>query len=108
LSIAALQVGTFLAVPFFFRYDMPMLANAILLLVRVRERKFGQLDAIDFVTVAIGLLFPAVTTLTTRFFYVNSIALIVLFCVIVYRRLELPPGARVSSASSARPSNPSL
>ena len=87
LSIAVLQVGTFLATPYLFRYDMPMLANAILLFVRQRKQEAGGLGAIDTLAVVTGLLFPALTMLTTRFFYFNSIVLVLLFSVIARRRL---------------------
>ncbi|HEY1610642.1 MAG TPA: glycosyltransferase family 87 protein, partial [Paraburkholderia sp.] len=81
MSIAALQVGTFLVTPYVLRYDMPMLANAVFLYVRRRE-----VGLIDGAVVAAGLLFPAVTTVTTRFYYVNVLALLVLFGLVVWQR----------------------
>jgi hypothetical protein len=61
--------------------DMPMLANAVFLYVRRRE-----VGLIDGAVVAAGLLFPAVTTVTTRFYYVNVLALLVLFGLVVWQR----------------------
>jgi hypothetical protein len=87
LSIAALQVGTFLAMPYVFRYDMPMLANAILLLVRNHEKERRSPGPIEAGIIILGLLFPAVVTLTTRFFYVGGLSLLLLFGLIVRRRL---------------------
>jgi len=87
LSIAALQVGTFVAMPYVFRYDMPMLANAILLLVRDRAKSKQQPGLIETGIIVLGLLFPAIVTLTTRFFYVSGIALILLFALSVWRCL---------------------
>lgn len=81
MSIAALQVGTFLVTPYVFRYDMPILANAVFLYARRRE-----VGLIDGGIVAAGLLFPAVTTLTTRFYYVNTLALFMLFGLVVWQR----------------------
>jgi hypothetical protein len=81
MSIAALQVGTFLVTPYVFRYDMPMLANAVFLYVRRRD-----VGLIDGGIIAAGLLFPAVTTLTTRFYYVNTLALFMLFGLVVWQR----------------------
>jgi hypothetical protein len=79
LSIAALQVGTFLAMPYVFRYDMPMLLNGILLLVRNRERTRRPVGLIEAGIIVLGLLAPAVTTVTTRFFYVSGLSLLLLF-----------------------------
>ena len=93
LSLAALQVGTFLAMPWFFRYDMPMLANAILFLVRDRERSARNFGLIETGIILAGLLFPVVVTLTSRFFYVSSLSLLLLFGLIVWRRLG-PEGRR--------------
>jgi len=88
LSIAALQVGTFLAVPYVFRYDMPMLANGILLLVRNRQRTRRPVRLIEAGIIVLGLLAPAVTTLTTRFFYVDGVSLVVLFGLVVWWRMD--------------------
>jgi arabinofuranan 3-O-arabinosyltransferase len=88
LSIAALQVGTFLATPYLFLYDMPMLANAILLYIRNRQIEGRGLGLIDGGIVAAGLLFPAVLMLTTRYHYIGSLALLALFGLIVWRRFE--------------------
>lgn len=85
LPVAALQVGTFLAMPFAFRYDMPMTANAILLLVWDRQRSRQPTGLIDTGIIVLGLLAPAVTTLTTRFFYLSGVSLILLFGLIVWR-----------------------
>lgn len=87
LSVAALQVGTFLAMPYVFRYDMPMLANAILLLVRNRHRTRQPVGLIEVGIIVLGLLAPAVTTLTTRFFYISGLASLLLFGLVVRWRL---------------------
>jgi hypothetical protein len=94
LSLAALQVGTFLAVPFVFRYDMPMLANAVLLVVRDRQQAKQQPGLIEAAIIMLGLLFPVVVTLTSRFFYFSGMALILLFALIVWRRLGSGAAAR--------------
>ena len=88
LSIATLQVGTFLAMPYVFRYDMPMQTNAILLLVRNRERTRQPVGLIEAAIIALGLLAPAVTTLTTRFFYVSGLSSLLLFGLVVWWRLK--------------------
>jgi len=88
LSIAALQVGTFLAMPYVFRYDMPMQVNAILLLVRDRERSGRGVGPFEAGIIAFALLEPALTTLTTRFFYCSGLSLLLLFGLIVWRRFS--------------------
>jgi hypothetical protein len=88
LSIAASQVGTFLAMPYMFRYDIPMLANAVLLLARNRERTRQPLGPIEAGIIVLGLLAPALTTLTTRFFYVSGLSSLSLFGLVVWWRLE--------------------
>jgi alpha-1,2-mannosyltransferase len=104
LSIAALQVGTYLAMPYVFRYDMPMLTNAILLLVQDRQRIRRPQGAprgvpaeapgespvgfIEAGIIVLGLLAPALTTVTTRFFYVGGMSLVLLFGLVVWRRWE--------------------
>jgi hypothetical protein len=92
LSVAALQVGTFLAMPFAFRYDMPIVVNAILLLVRDRQRSGQPVGLIETGIIVLGLLAPAVNTVTTRFFYVSGISLVLLFGLIVWRRLGADRG----------------
>ncbi len=87
LSIAALQIGTFLAMPYVFRYDMPMLANAILLMVRDRSQTRRPVNLIEAGIVVLGLFAPAITTLTTRFFYVGGLASLLLFGLVVWWRL---------------------
>jgi Glycosyltransferase family 87 len=85
LSIAVTQVGTFLAMPFVFRYDMPMLVNAILLSVRDREQARHPVGPIEAGILVLGLLAPGITTVTTRFFYVSGLSLLLLFGLVVWR-----------------------
>ena len=88
LSIAALQVGTFLAMPYVFRYDMPMQLNAILLLVCDRARTRRGVGLVEAGIITFALLEPALTTLTTRFFYCSGLSLTLLFGLIVWRRFS--------------------
>jgi len=87
-SIAALQAGTFLAMPYVFRYDMPMLANAILLMARDRRGSGETVNVIEAVVLFLGLMAPAITTVTTRFFYVSGLSLPLLFGLAVWWRLR--------------------
>jgi hypothetical protein len=91
LSLAVLQVGTFLAMPYVFRYDMPMLANAVLLLLRDRQRTRQPPNLVETAIIVLGLLAPAITTVTTRFFYVSGVASLALFGLAVWWRLQPVP-----------------
>ncbi len=96
LAIASVQSGTYLALPFFFAYDMPMLVSAVLLFVRDRQRSGRPWHVAEAGIVGLGLLFPALTTVTTRFFYMNTVALVLLFGLIATRALagnETAPAA---------------
>jgi hypothetical protein len=86
LSIAALQVGTYLAMPYVFRYDMPMLVNGILLMARNRGRTRQPVGVIEAGIIVLGLLAPTITTLTTRFFYVSGLSSLLLFGLVVWWR----------------------
>jgi hypothetical protein len=97
LSIAVLQAGTFLAMPYVFRYDMPMLANAILLMVTDRRRRGQTVNPIEAGILVLGLLAPAITTLTTRFFYVSGLSLLSLFGLAVWWRLRPAVYRRVAT-----------
>jgi hypothetical protein len=88
LSIAVLQAGTFLAMPYVFRYDMPMLANAILLMARDRRGSGETVNVIEAVVLFLGLMAPAITTVTTRFFYLSGLSLLLLFGLAVWWRLR--------------------
>lgn len=106
LSIAALQVGTFLAMPYVFRYDMPMLANAILLLALNRGRTRQPVGLIEAGIIVLGLLAPAVTTLTTRFFYVSGASSLLLFGLVVWWRLWPDGGAYRDAAPNSEAQEP--
>ena len=88
LSIAAVESGTFLAMPFVFHYDLPMLTNAVLLLVRDGGKSRRVPGLVETGIVVLALLFPALTSVTTRFFYVNSVALIAVFGLSVWRKMK--------------------
>jgi hypothetical protein len=59
-----------------------------LLLARNRERTRQPLGPIEAGIIVLGLLAPALTTLTTRFFYVSGLSSLSLFGLVVWWRLE--------------------
>jgi hypothetical protein len=64
---------------------MPLLVNAILLLVRDRERTRRSVGPIEAGVIVLGLLMPAITQITTRFFYLSGLSLISLFALALWR-----------------------
>lgn len=114
LSIAVLQVGTFLAIPYVFRYDMPMQLNGILLMTGDRARSRRSVGPIEAGIVVLGLLAPALNTVTTRFFYVAGVSSLLLFGLAVWWRLQekettsLPAVTDRSSGETSTPVGASL
>ncbi len=97
LEAACVLSGTFLALPFSFGYDLPAVTGAVLLGVQAHR---GPWRPIEIGILSAGLLFPALTTATSRFFFVNPIALAALFGWFVWQCLRHPepkPGMAQSS-----------
>jgi hypothetical protein len=86
LTPAALMSGTFLAAPYAFFYDLPMLTNAALAASRRRSS-----PAETFI-LALSILFPIVMLLTWRLWPIPLPAIILLFGLIVRRVLRADPG----------------
>jgi Glycosyltransferase family 87 len=95
LAVALLIVATFLATPYGFFYDMPMLTAAILMVAAGFAQRIPWPAA---AVLAAALVFPIVTTLTSRFFWVNVVALAALLVLVLWR-LERP-GVRCASAGT--------
>ncbi len=83
-ATTALAAGTFLAMPFAFAYDLPVTVAGLILYARGRVAWHPAEAGIA----ALGLMFPALTLLTTRFFYMNTVALTLLFGLSVTRALK--------------------
>jgi hypothetical protein len=81
--IAILASATFLAAPYAFLYDMPVLTNAALAMLTFRPR--ARWHRADQLAAALLLSYPAIVSLTTRFFWLCSVTLILFFVLIVWR-----------------------
>jgi len=90
LATAVLLVGTFLATPYAFVYDMPMLTNAVLALPRQSGRTPRFLTATETFTRISVLLLPNIMV-SYKLSMIRSLPLIILFGLIVWRIL----GARM-------------
>ena len=96
LGTAAVLVGTFLATPYAFVYDMPMVTNAALAVVNGQHRASRLLTMPELVFVAMALVVPAVIADTWRLSMLRSLPLILLFGLIVWRILGRHPTSPVA------------
>ncbi len=81
--LALLASATFLAAPYAFLYDMPMLTTAALVMQVARgQRRWSPLDG---PVLALLLAFPAIVTETTRFFWLCSLALVLFAGLVAWR-----------------------
>jgi hypothetical protein len=103
LGDSALLVGTFLATPYAFVYDMPMVTNAILAVVHDEERVNRLLPVPDALILVWSLVLPVFLVETWRIGAIRSVPLILLFGLIIWRLL----GARrrVAEGAAAPPSD---
>jgi hypothetical protein len=90
LAVAALQAGTFLATPYAFFYDLPMLTNATLAAAKERSGPMGLAEA---AILALSILFPIAMLLTWRLYPVSVLAIGLLFGLVAWRALRQPPVA---------------
>jgi hypothetical protein len=88
LAIATLLVGTFLATPYAIFYDMPMLTNAVLLVLRDEEKTNRVLTIPELIVLASTLILPMIMVGTWRPALFRSIPLILLFGLIVWRIVQ--------------------
>ena len=96
LGTAAVLVGTFLATPYAFVYDMPMVTNAALAVVNEQRRAGRPLTMPEIFFIATSLVVPAVITHTWRLSMLRSLPLILLFGLIVWRILGRHPNISVT------------
>jgi hypothetical protein len=85
LGTSAMLVGTFLATPYAFAYDMPMLTNAILAVVHDERRMHRPLPMPEAFILVWSLILPVLLVETWRPGAIRSIPLILLFGLIVWR-----------------------
>jgi hypothetical protein len=83
LTTAALIVGTFLATPYAFVYDMPMLTNAVLMVSRSREQSGGSLATPGVLVLALALAVPAISAETWQPAMFRTVPLFLLFGMIL-------------------------
>jgi hypothetical protein len=107
LAVAALLVGTVLATPYAFFYDLPILTNAVLIVIRHRDQTNRLLTIPEAAVLLLSLVLPVITLETWRPAMFRSVPLLLLFGIIVrdlyrFRRdLEEPRSESARRAVSA-------
>jgi Glycosyltransferase family 87 len=100
LATAALLVGTFLATPYAFVYDTPMVTNAALALV-IRRSGAERSTIPEILIVAMSLVLPAVITETWKLSMMRSLPLSFLFGLIVWHIVGSRGGIGASMPNAA-------
>ena len=89
LAVASLLVGAFLATPYaIFLYDMPMLTNGVLAVLRDEEQINRVITIPELIVLASTLVLPVIMLITWRPATLRSIPLILLFGIVVRRALQ--------------------
>jgi Glycosyltransferase family 87 len=101
LATAALIVGTFLATPYAFVYDMPMLTNAVLMVSRSREQSGRPLAIPGLLVLALALVVPAISSQTWRPAMFRTVPLFLLFGMILLDMIRYPGTAQSVSPAMA-------
>jgi len=83
LATAALLVGTILATPYAFLYDLPILTNAVLMVIRHKDKTDQSLTIPEAAVLLLALLVPEITLETWRPAMFRSVPLFLLLAVIV-------------------------
>jgi hypothetical protein len=98
LTVSALLVGTFLATPYAFVYDMPMVTNAVLAVVHDQRRMYHLLPMPEAVILVWSFFLPVLMVETWRTGAIRSIPLILLFGLIVWHLFRAPRDVARSGA----------
>jgi hypothetical protein len=88
LATSLLFVGTFLATPYAIVYDMPLLTNAVLLVLRDEEQTNRVLTIPELIVLASTLALPVIMVITWRPATLRSIPLVLFFALVVWRILQ--------------------
>jgi hypothetical protein len=89
LASAALLVGTFLASPHTFVYDLPMLTAALALFLEARRATCGSLSLGEVFILLLAFVFPALMMATGVNLPVSTMPLTLLFGLILWRQRHL-------------------
>jgi hypothetical protein len=96
LATAALLVGTFLAAPYAFLYDMPIVTNTVLAVLRHKDQTNRDLTIAEIFVLGLALIDPAIMLETWRLSVIRCLPLILLFGLIMWRIFGLRENASKS------------
>jgi len=108
LATAALLVGTILATPYAFVYDLPILTNAVLMFIRHKDKTNRLLTIPEAIILLLSLIIPHITMETWRPAMFRSVPLLLLLGIVVRdlfrfrRNLKEPSSAAVPREVGAR------
>ncbi len=85
LAAAALLVGTFLATPHAFVYDMPMVAAALALFIEARTRAGASSSLAEVLILILAFVFPAFMLISGFNVPVSTLPLVLIFSLILWR-----------------------
>jgi hypothetical protein len=88
LAVAALLVGTFLATPHAFVYDLPMVTAAIALFIQQRTDAAGYFNLAEVLVLTLAFLFPVFMVANAVTAPTSTAALGLLFGLIVWRQSQ--------------------
>jgi hypothetical protein len=105
LAKAALLVGTVLAAPYAFLYDLPILTNAVLMFIRHKDQTNRLLTISEGAVLLLTLVLPVFMLMTWRPAMFRSIPLLLLFALIGRELFRFRTDAKSELALAARPSD---
>jgi hypothetical protein len=103
LATAALLVGTVLATPYAFLYDLPIVTNAVLMFIRHKDQTNRLLTIPEGAVLLLSLVVPVFMLETWRPAMFRSIPLLLLFTLIGRELFRFRTDAKSQLALTARP-----
>ncbi len=91
-ALAVLIAATFVGAPYAFLYDLTLLTNAALVLLAARPATVWRLA--DTAIVVLALALPGVLNLTSRFYWLGGVTLLLLLGLTMWRARQPRPGRR--------------
>ena len=100
LAAAALLVGTFLATPHAFLYDLPMVMAAVALFIQARLEGSATFNLAEILILVLAVVFPALMLVDGLNAPVSSVPLVLLFGLILWHEKRL---GRLTCANAITP-----
>jgi hypothetical protein len=88
LAAAALLVGTFLATPHAFVYDLPMVAAALALFIEACTEAGATFSLFEVLILMLAFIFPALMLMSDLNLPVSTVPLMLLFGLILWRERQ--------------------